>query len=151
MGIGEQIRASRNRAGLTQIDVAEKAGIAVNSLRNYESGKRDPNFSQLHAISKAIGISVLELISAPDWSDSSKTAAEFSDSVSSLAAAGDSDLAAELVDEMDDVGLEVEIAEDRKKHERLMSAFAALSDEGREIALEQIEALAKSPALRKEE
>ena len=47
MNVGEAIRAKRKEKGMTQIEVAQAAGIAVNSLRLYESGKRQPKQSVL--------------------------------------------------------------------------------------------------------
>lgn len=63
MNVGERIRAIRKSKGLTQIEVAEKAGIAVNSLRLYEAGKRIPNLSQIQAIAVALDDDVVYLIS----------------------------------------------------------------------------------------
>lgn len=56
MDIGGNIRKARKIRGLTQIDVAEMAEIAVNSLRLYEAGKRTPNLEQLQHIARAIGV-----------------------------------------------------------------------------------------------
>lgn len=63
MNVGERIRAIRKSKGLTQIEVAEKAGIAVNSLRLYEAGKRKPNLGQIQAIAAALDGDVVYLIS----------------------------------------------------------------------------------------
>lgn len=62
MEIGEQLRTARKNAGLTQAEVAKNAEIAINSLRLYESGKRQPNLEQLSRIAKALGISVARLM-----------------------------------------------------------------------------------------
>ena len=56
MTIGERIRSARKEEHLTQVQLAEKAGIAVNSLRLYESGKRSPNIETLEKIISALGI-----------------------------------------------------------------------------------------------
>lgn len=42
MTTGEYLRSLRKSKGLTQIEVAEAVGIAVNSLRLYEADKRVP-------------------------------------------------------------------------------------------------------------
>lgn len=65
--IGQNIRAERKKKGLTQVIVAEKAGIAVNSLRLYEAGKRHPNLEQLRKIALAIGVPVSDLVGAGFW------------------------------------------------------------------------------------
>ncbi len=62
MGIGERIRNARKAAGLTQVDVAKEAGIAVNSLRLYEAGKRQPNLVQLAQIADALTVDLLDLL-----------------------------------------------------------------------------------------
>lgn len=38
----EAIRILRNQAGLTQAELAEKVGLSLNTILNYETGKRDP-------------------------------------------------------------------------------------------------------------
>lgn len=62
MDVGKRIRAMRKSKGLTQIEVAEKAGIAVNSLRLYEVGKRVPNLGQIQAIAAALDGDVVYLV-----------------------------------------------------------------------------------------
>ncbi len=62
MNVGDNIRRARKNKGLTQIDVAEMAEIAVNSLRLYEAGKRIPNLEQLQHIARAIGVEWTELV-----------------------------------------------------------------------------------------
>lgn len=60
--VGENIRKARKIRELTQIDVAEMAEIAVNSLRLYEAGKRTPNLEQLQRIAGAIGVEWTSLV-----------------------------------------------------------------------------------------
>ena len=52
---GERIKKARKAAKFTQIELAEMAGIAVNSLRLYESGKREPRLSTLEKIANILG------------------------------------------------------------------------------------------------
>ena len=56
------MRDLRNEMGLTQIQVANKAGIAVNSLRLYESGKRMPRYDQMEKIATALNVHPGELM-----------------------------------------------------------------------------------------
>lgn len=56
MKIGEMIRLARREQNLTQKDLAEKAGVAEISIRNYENGKRQPKIEQLEKISDALGV-----------------------------------------------------------------------------------------------
>lgn len=62
MDVGANIRRIRKCKGLTQVDVAEMAGIAVNSLRLYEAGKRTPNLEQVQHIAKALDVEWLDLV-----------------------------------------------------------------------------------------
>mgnify|MGYP004484787171 CR=1 FL=1 len=55
-----QIRKSKK---ISQIELAKKAGISVNSLRLYEAGKRSPTFATLQKIADALGVSWYELLS----------------------------------------------------------------------------------------
>lgn len=56
--IGTRIKEIRKQKGLTQIEVANRAGIAVNSLRLYEGNKREPRFEQLIHIADALDVSI---------------------------------------------------------------------------------------------
>lgn len=61
MDIGTNMRNARKQKGLSQVEVSQKAGIAVNSLRLYEAGKRQPNLNTLKKIANALDIPVYEL------------------------------------------------------------------------------------------
>ncbi len=61
MKTGEIIRTIRKEQGLSQIELAQKAGIAVNSVRLYESGKREPKIGSLRRIAQALGVDVYSL------------------------------------------------------------------------------------------
>ena len=54
--IGRLMREERKKKGLTQASVSQAAGIAVNSLRLYEAGKRKPNIETLIHIAEALGV-----------------------------------------------------------------------------------------------
>lgn len=62
MDVGANIRRIRKCKGLTQVDVAEMAEIAVNSLRLYEAGKRTPNLEQVQHIARALDVEWLDLV-----------------------------------------------------------------------------------------
>jgi Zn-dependent peptidase ImmA (M78 family)/DNA-binding XRE family transcriptional regulator len=51
--LGERLRYARERAGLTQGQVRDRAGIGESSLSEFEHGKREPNLSQLAALARA--------------------------------------------------------------------------------------------------
>ena len=56
MAIGERIRELRRDQNMTQIQLAEKAGIAVNTLRQYEGGKSSPRQKQLERLANALNV-----------------------------------------------------------------------------------------------
>lgn len=65
--IGSRIREIRKRQGLSQVDVAAAAGIAVNSLRLYEANKRKPHVAQLESIARALGVSLAHLLGVTQY------------------------------------------------------------------------------------
>lgn len=65
MTTGQLIKAARKKAGMTQAQLAEKAGVAAITIQQYELGKRQPRLAQLQAIASALGVPVQDLIS--DW------------------------------------------------------------------------------------
>jgi predicted RNase H-like HicB family nuclease/DNA-binding XRE family transcriptional regulator len=61
--VGETIRHYRKQAGLSQEELARKAGIAPTSIVRLESGEvRSPRLSTLHKLSRALQIPVAELV-----------------------------------------------------------------------------------------
>ena len=59
---GDILRTARKRAGLTQQQLAEQLGIAVMSVRRYESGTREPNMPMLTRISEILNCPVQTLL-----------------------------------------------------------------------------------------
>ena len=53
----EKVREHRGRLGLSQQELADKAGIGVRTLTYYECGKRFPQAAQLYKLAKALGVS----------------------------------------------------------------------------------------------
>lgn len=62
MDIGLKIKEKRNAAGLTQSQLAELSGVAVITIRQYESNKRQPRADQLRAIASALNVSMDYLV-----------------------------------------------------------------------------------------
>lgn len=60
MEFGQKLRDLRRAAGYTQQQLAEKAGIATGTVRNYEQGIREPSWPGVVKLAKAIGISTDE-------------------------------------------------------------------------------------------
>lgn len=55
MTSGEQLRALRCRAGLTQAEVARRSGVVTTVLSAYERGRREPGADAFLRIAEAIG------------------------------------------------------------------------------------------------
>ena len=60
MNIGQRIKELRGK--LSQKEYANKFGIALNTLRNYESGERTPNVEFLCALAESTGVSIQWLV-----------------------------------------------------------------------------------------
>jgi len=53
----DRLRQLREAAGLTQEQLATKANLPLGSLRNHEQGQRQPSWSAVVKLSKALGVS----------------------------------------------------------------------------------------------
>jgi len=58
----QQIRGARAMVGLTQAELAERAGISKTGLNNIERGSADPKASTLAAIQRALEEAGVEFI-----------------------------------------------------------------------------------------
>lgn len=56
ISLGLAVRAAREAAGLTLNELAEATGMTISSLSRSETGQRDLTFSEVLAISQAVGI-----------------------------------------------------------------------------------------------
>jgi predicted nucleotidyltransferase/DNA-binding XRE family transcriptional regulator len=60
------LREARRRAGLTQAELAVRAGITQSVISAYESGRRQPSLPALHALINAAGMELsIELRQVP--------------------------------------------------------------------------------------
>ncbi|MBQ7155512.1 MAG: helix-turn-helix transcriptional regulator [Synergistaceae bacterium] len=60
-GMGEL----RRKLGLTQAELAEKAGVGVNTIARYERGEMEPSLKVAHAIANVLGCTEAELLNGP--------------------------------------------------------------------------------------
>ena len=60
--IGGLIRAARERAGLSQADLARKAGVHLNQMNKYERDRHEPGVAMLTRIATALDVPVTELV-----------------------------------------------------------------------------------------
>ena len=111
MKTGEIIRTIRKEQGLSQIELAQKAGIAVNSVRLYESGKREPKIGSLRRIAQALGVDVYSL--------------------------ADFDTASQLLEG----SMNAKLERLSPKEQSLIIAFDQLNDAGQDVAIERVNEL----------
>lgn len=64
VNIGKQIRAARQKAGMSQEELAQVIGTTKSAVSRYEKGTRQPRYDQLQRIASALGVSVHNLV---DW------------------------------------------------------------------------------------
>jgi transcriptional regulator with XRE-family HTH domain len=55
-GFGSNLRAARERLGLTQEEVAQRSGVHATEVSRIEAGKRDPKVSTLLRLAKAVEV-----------------------------------------------------------------------------------------------
>ncbi len=70
------IRMARRRAGLTQAELARRAGTSQSAVSSYESGRRSPSVATLCRIVAAAGFEVRMRLDEPDTHDASRERAE---------------------------------------------------------------------------
>jgi transcriptional regulator with XRE-family HTH domain len=59
--MGERLKRLRERAGLTQPQMAEAAGVPVSTLRQWEQGRRLPSLEGFIALADGLGVTLDEL------------------------------------------------------------------------------------------
>ena len=66
MSIGDKVRATRKAAGISQEEVARRAGVSLNVINRLERGViLDPHYSTLRGIARALGVPVEDLVREP--------------------------------------------------------------------------------------
>jgi DNA-binding XRE family transcriptional regulator len=63
MTLGERIKIQRERAGLSQQQLATLAGLSVSMVSQLEQGKKpDPRLSTVLAIADALDVSIIDIV-----------------------------------------------------------------------------------------
>lgn len=60
--LGNRIRNLRNAQGLSQVQVADSAGMSARYLGEVEAGKRNVSFGRLNALAQRLSIPLAELL-----------------------------------------------------------------------------------------
>ena len=55
-GLGDRLKTAREKLGLTQVEVAEKAKMTVNYYAMIERDEVNPSYKKLQGLAKALGI-----------------------------------------------------------------------------------------------
>lgn len=76
MSFGETLARLRDAAGLTQAQLAQRAGISIDTLRGWEHKRHLPRIDDAYRLAKALGISLDKLILAADMEVQAKGAPE---------------------------------------------------------------------------
>ena len=66
MTISANIRQLRKRAGLTQIELAEKLDVSIATLRRWEAGETAPNGTRIVELANILKVSPDEVVAAGD-------------------------------------------------------------------------------------
>lgn len=66
MTVREAIKAARASIGITQDDLAERTGISVWTLRDWEQGKSCPSLDDCHRIAKATEMELEDFVRGVD-------------------------------------------------------------------------------------
>jgi transcriptional regulator with XRE-family HTH domain len=61
-GIAESLKYWREVRGISQRDLADKAGVGFASIGRIETGRQDPTVGILTRLAKALNVTVAELI-----------------------------------------------------------------------------------------
>lgn len=63
--VGQNVRAARLRAGMTQEELAERTGMARPNIARVESGRHATSTDTLRRIAEALGVAVAALLAVP--------------------------------------------------------------------------------------
>jgi transcriptional regulator with XRE-family HTH domain len=63
--LGARIRELREAAGLSQAELAERLGIAQNSLSNWERGNRQPSFADIVRVAESLAVPISDFVVRP--------------------------------------------------------------------------------------
>jgi transcriptional regulator with XRE-family HTH domain len=66
---GARLREMREKAGLTQKELAEKTGIGQASISSWEQGLREPLIGNVPILAEALGVEPSEFFTPPDTTE----------------------------------------------------------------------------------
>ncbi len=125
MTVGQRIRAARNKAGLTQRELAARAETATGTIQQYELEKRQPRLEQLRRIANVLGVDI-------NWLMNGHTMEE-----------RDAAFKASADQRYRD-------AKEWLRQKKMDEAFQGLNEQGQQKAVERVEELTEIPKYKKE-
>ena len=141
MVVGQRIKIARKNQGLTQKELAERAGTATGTIQQYELGKRQPRADQLRAIASALGVTVDYLLGTYTKEQGKRVPTD-----------NPNDRYPYLLNKKLEGTIAPEEAEELAALERLNKIaghFDKLTEEGQKKAVESIEIIAGNPRYQK--
>jgi len=73
---GEILRETRERKGLSQSQLAQKAGFQPSAISHFEAGRREPSFDNLKRLGDALAVTIDYLIGRKEQPDMAGPTAE---------------------------------------------------------------------------
>lgn len=133
--IGDAIKDMRVFSELTQAELAKRVGLSTITIRQYESGVREPRFSTLQQLAKAMNCNVVDILPSPN-----ENAPYFRKIQENLSPK-------ELVDIQE---WDLEQNPEYRKEQIILRLFRMLNDSGKQTAIWRIEELTQIPKYQKE-
>jgi transcriptional regulator with XRE-family HTH domain len=65
--LAANVRAARERSGLSQEAVAQRAGLALSDVGRIERRERDPGVRVLVRLARGLGVTAAELFEGVEW------------------------------------------------------------------------------------
>lgn len=62
MDLAKRIKRARAASGISQVELARKLAVAPSTVAGWELGLHAVRHERLHALARALGVSVVELI-----------------------------------------------------------------------------------------
>ena len=138
MEVGEIIKQKRKDLGYTQKELADKCEVAEITIRQYETGKRQPRLKILYKIAAVLGLNFDKLLGGIQSFDSGESFQKEWNRI------------IEIIDESSDsLTIIHKVALDENEM-KILDHFQKLNDLGKNKAIEQVELLTKIPDYRKD-
>lgn len=138
MEVGEIIKQKRKDLGYTQKELADKCEVAEITIRQYETGKRQPKSKILYKIAAVLGLNFDKLLGGIQSFDSGESFRKEWNRIS------------ENIDESSDSLTIIHKMALDENEMKVLDHFQKLNDLGKNKAIEQVELLTRIPEYRKD-